>query len=166
MNYESESDQNIFCPHLRRKFFLFLVIFLLFSTFHNTPAYAAESLYFLHQDHLGSTSLVTNQGGEVVSQQVYYPYGSTRNYQAPNPNYQTTSEHQYTSQISAQPQTGLYYYNARYYNPQIAKFTQADTVQGPNRYLYVGNNPIKHTDPTGHACEGVGSECTWRYGTW
>ena len=38
----------------------------------------APSLYNIHQDHLGSTSLITNDKGEVVSQEIYYPYGETR----------------------------------------------------------------------------------------
>jgi len=86
----------------------------------------ADSLYFIHQDHLGSTSLVTDPQGSVVSQQVYYPYGETRSVTS-DVGYEML-EKQYTGQISDQDQTGLYYYNARYYNPQIAKFTQADNV--------------------------------------
>jgi hypothetical protein len=39
---------------------------------------AANTLYVLHQDHLGSTSLVTSITGTVVSQQWYYPYGEVR----------------------------------------------------------------------------------------
>src|SRR3990172_9893978 len=105
-----------------------------------------EQVNYIHQDHLGSTSLVTRNTGQVVSQQVYFPYGSTRTTNGTLP-----TEREYTSQISDQDLTGLYYYNARYYNPQIAKFTQADS-QGDtlNKYAYVGNNPIIFTDPTGN----------------
>jgi RHS repeat-associated protein len=52
--------------------------------------------------------------------------------------------------------TGLYYYNARYYDPTIGRFISADTViQNPanpqclNRYSYCLNNPLKYTDPSG-----------------
>ena len=55
------------------------------------------------------------------------------------------------------PDTGQYYYNARYYNPELRRFTQADTVipnvydpQSLNRYTYVNNNPIKLIDPSGN----------------
>jgi RHS repeat-associated protein len=51
----------------------------------------------------------------------------------------------------------LYYYGARYYDPQIGRFISADTKvpdptnpQAFNRYAYVINNPLKYTDPTGH----------------
>ena len=53
--------------------------------------------------------------------------------------------------------TGLYYYGARYYNPEIFVFTQADSVlpdvynpQELNRYSYCLNNPLKYEDPDGH----------------
>lgn len=53
--------------------------------------------------------------------------------------------------------TGLYFYGSRYYDPELARFIQADTVvpsattsQALNRYAYVKNNPLKFTDPTGH----------------
>ncbi len=65
------------------------------------------------------------------------------------PESQRAVERQYTGQVSDTPQTGLYYYNARYYSPQIALFTQADNIEGPNRYIYALGNPLKYIDPTG-----------------
>ena len=53
--------------------------------------------------------------------------------------------------------TGLYYYNARYYDPTIGRFISADSVvpdeanpQSLNRYSYVLNNPLRYNDPSGH----------------
>jgi RHS repeat-associated protein len=52
--------------------------------------------------------------------------------------------------------TGLYYYNARYYDPTIGRFISPDNTipdvnnpQAFNRYSYVVNNPIKYVDPSG-----------------
>ena len=53
--------------------------------------------------------------------------------------------------------SGLMYYGARYYDPELSQFIQPDTLiqdlynpQNLNRYSYVLNNPYKYTDPTGH----------------
>jgi len=52
---------------------------------------------------------------------------------------------------------GLYFYNARWYDPLLGRFTQADTlIPSPgdprafNRYAYTLNNPLRFTDPSGH----------------
>ncbi len=73
--------------------------------------------------------------------------------------------------------TGLMHYNARYYDPLVGRFISADTIipnpadpQQLNRYSYVGNNPIRYNDPTGH-CQTIDENgvCTiygngWDYG--
>jgi RHS repeat-associated protein len=50
----------------------------------------------------------------------------------------------------------LYYYGARWYDPQIGRFIQPDTIvpsaqgtQAFDRYAYVNNNPLRYTDPSG-----------------
>ena len=47
---------------------------------------------------------------------------------------------------------------SRFYDPAIGRFLQPDTIvpdpanpQSLNRYSYVLNNPMRYTDPTGHA---------------
>ena len=58
------------------------------------------------------------------------------------------------------------FYNARYYDPGIGRFTQVDTIvpnmfnpQSLNRYAYVRNNPVRYTDPSGFKpCGGVGEQ--------
>ena len=49
-------------------------------------------------------------------------------------------------------ETTLYYYRARYYNPQIGRFLNEDPTSfrgGINFYTYVRNGPITYTDPRG-----------------
>ncbi|MCR3905882.1 MAG: RHS repeat-associated core domain-containing protein [Tenericutes bacterium] len=55
-------------------------------------------------------------------------------------------------------ETGLYYLNARYYNPSIGRFISADSInyldpsseQGLNLYAYCVNNPVMMVDPNGN----------------
>ena len=54
-------------------------------------------------------------------------------------------------------ESDLYYLNARYYDPKIARFLSVDTYKGQlndplslNLYTYCVNNPIVYYAPTGH----------------
>jgi hypothetical protein len=56
------------------------------------------------------------------------------------------------------------FFNARWLDPAIGRFAQADSiippgVQGYDRYAYVNNNPMRYTDPTGHICREDGHGC-------
>ena len=108
-----------------------------------------EALYYLLGDHLGSTSITLNATGQFVAELRYKAFGETR-YTKNN----TPTDYRYTGQLQ-QAEIGLYYYGARWYDPMLGRFTQADTViaagvQGMDRYAYTGNNPINFTDPSGH----------------
>ena len=81
----------------------------------------------------------------------YHPYGETW--------FQEGSEDiapKYNGQELDQ-ESDFYYFNARHYDPELARFVTADvvvdgedTTAGWNRYMYVHGNPIKYKDPTGH----------------
>ena len=112
-------------------------------------------MYYLHGDHLGSTSLTTDNAGVVVSEVRYHPYGLERWTAGESP-----TDFGFTSQRK-DSYIKLLDYNARYYSPVLGRFVSPDTIVpeptssgGFNRYRYVRNNPLKYTDPTGHQeCE-------------
>jgi RHS repeat-associated protein len=117
-------------------------------------AFGQEAVYLLHGDHLGSTTVVSTLSGGFVSSQHYKPWGEVRHAVGELP-----TDYGFTGQRSEMDGIGLYYYNARWYDPVIGRFVQADPivplssqgVQAFDRYAYVNNNPVKYNDPTGHS---------------
>ena len=66
---------------------------------------------------------------------------------------------------------GLYYMRARYYNPDIKRFVNADILAGSitdgrtlNRYAYVNGNPISFVDPFGLSAEETEENDGWLHG--
>lgn len=108
------------------------------------------TLQFIHTDHINSSNVITDASGNQSALLEFDPYGSTVTHTgSANPKHKFTGQEEDSS-------TRLYYYGARYYDPQLGRFITADpTVQHPtdpqdfNRYAYARNNPIRFTDPTG-----------------
>jgi RHS repeat-associated protein len=114
-------------------------------------ASSGESAVYIHPDHLGSASLVTDAQGNLVQDLAYQPFGEIAVSNGNSP-----LHHKYTGQ-EHDSETGLYFYNARYYDPHLGRFITADSIvpsagdpQSLNRYAYVRNNPIIYDDPSGH----------------
>ncbi|MEW5956352.1 MAG: PKD domain-containing protein [Chloroflexota bacterium] len=108
-------------------------------------------VYYLHTDHLGSTTLLTDQSGNEVSRVHYAPYGSIISSTGTLP-----TDRLYTGQ-RFEPGLELYDYRARFYDPWVGSFLSPDTlVPDParpasfNRYSYVYGNPVRYSDPSGH----------------
>lgn len=118
-----------------------------------------NGMYFYHPDHLGSINMITDGYGNPasgpepgVSYVSYEPYGSINRNDSYGPD---IFRYKYTGQIEDK-ETGLYYYKARYYDPILGRFLQADSqvmpdsTNGMNRYMYVDGNPVNYRDPSGH----------------
>lgn len=106
---------------------------------------------YYHSDHLGSSNVITDGSGNRIANYEYQPYGKTSKQTGTD-----ITNHKFTGK-ELDDSTGLYYYGARYYDPEIGRFITADTIvqhpndpQDLNRYAYCRNNPIKYVDPTGH----------------
>ncbi|MHC1730429.1 MAG: RHS repeat-associated core domain-containing protein [Bacteroidales bacterium] len=90
------------------------------------------------------------------SEQRYSAWGSSRYTSGAAP-----TKEKYTGQLEAE--TGLYFYNARWYDPALGRFISPDSIVpdkgnplGLDRYAYVANNPISRIDTNGH-CWGIAS---------
>jgi RHS repeat-associated protein len=130
------------------------------------------TLSYMLGDHLGSTSLVTDSNGALITETKYkacplrYRYGVLREgevrYNTPNTTLSTrytfTGQYSYVSDTATDLGNngfGLMFYNARWYDSTTGRFAQADSivpggVQGLDRYAYVSNNPMNFVDPSGH----------------
>ena len=120
-----------------------------------------NTVYYLLSDHLGSTSLTTDENGQNPVKQYYLPWGEVR-YTSGG----LQTKYTYTGQYSNVTDFGLMYYNARWYDPLLSRFSSADTIvpQPGNpldwdRYSYVRNNPINYSDPSGHRACDFTKEC-------
>src|SRR5439155_10868622 len=109
--------------------------------------------YYYHQDHLNSSSALSGSSAQLLEGNTWYAFGSV---QAATPQASFQVSGRFTGQV-LDAETGLYYYNARYYDPGLGRFIQADTIipdlanpQSYNRYSYVANNPLRYVDPPGH----------------
>jgi RHS repeat-associated protein len=113
-------------------------------------------VYYLHGDHLGSTSLTTDDQGSVVHEARYLPFGEERWVDG-----EGVTDFTFTGQRN-EAGFGLLDYNARYYSSYLNRFVSPDSIipnltdpQSLNRYSYVYNNPVRHRDGSGHCVDGL-----------
>ncbi len=132
------------------------------------PPMPARTARYLTPDPLGSTRIVTDQLGAVVSRRDYLPFGEeipvSFGIRAAIGAYGATDgvKKRFTSK-ERDLESGLDYFGARYFSGAQGRFSGADPLfnwdehvvdpQQWNRYAYVRNNPLKHTDPTGEVIE-------------
>ena len=126
--------------------------------------------YYTHSDHLGSTGFVTDTQGGLAEHLQYFPGGETWVSEHPS----QPVPQQYTGK-ELDPETNLYYYGARYYDPRTQQWQTPDPAlesyldgkpnggvyRSPNLalYTYVANNPVGLTDPNG-LWDNVGHQLT------
>ncbi len=110
---------------------------------------------WFHNDLAGSPVAATNAAGQVIWREGYYPFGERLLGPVTDNRVWFTSRRQ-------DPETGLVYMGARYYDPVAGRFLQPDpvhfvesNVHSFNRYAYANNNPYRYKDPTGTVAESL-----------
>ena len=114
------------------------------------------TLAFYHADGLGSVTSLTNSSGSAVAAYTRDSFGKVVSTADPLGN-----RYRYTAR-EWDEETGLYYYRARYYDPQNGRFISEDPMQfkaGVNFYAYVLNNPIDNSDALGLEPEKGCKDC-------
>ena len=131
-----------------------------------------DQWYFYHFDGLGSVVALSNTSGAIVEKYSYDAFGTpTVKHWGSDETWSTGDD--YSGSVSQEDnpymftgrrwddETGLYYYRARMYKPQIGRFLQTDPIgyeDGMNIYSYCVNNPFSWIDPYGMA---VGEPGFW-----
>jgi RHS repeat-associated protein len=101
---------------------------------------------YFHADGLGSITSLSNSAGTIANTYTYDSYGNLTASTGT-----LVNPFQYTARES-DPETGLYYYRARYYDPSTGRFNSEDPLGssvGVNNYSAMGNNPVKYSDAFG-----------------
>lgn len=135
---------------------------------HNT----AEILVrYIYSNHLQSASLELDESASIISYEEYHPFGTT-SYQAKNAAINAVAKrYRYTGK-ERDDESGLYYHDARYYIPWLARWVSCDPINSENYnlqkgyglektmerdfielcaspYEYAYDNPVNYIDETG-----------------
>jgi RHS repeat-associated protein len=116
---------------------------------------SASGSSYLVPDALGSTVALLDENGDISGGYAYDVYGSSVSEGDVRGN-----DIKFAGLID--DDNGLYYNNARYYQPKSARFVSADPIGlngGINDYAYVDGDPVNNVDPSGYALTSVDWTC-------
>lgn len=142
------------------------------ATAGNASALIGEETIYYHNDALGSPIIATDQGGSPLWREAYSPYGSRLLYESREKSCDAGScvpiesiwdeKHWYTGKLE-ETRTGIQYFGARWYEPELGRFLSVDPLQfrddnafSFNRYAYANGNPYRYIDPDGREVVQVG----------
>ena len=119
--------------------------------------------FYFHADGLGSVVALSDRDGRTVETYRYDVFGRTVVYDGdgrrPRAASAVGNPYFFTGR-RLDFETGLYYYRARMYSPNLGRFLQTDPIgyaDSINWYAYCGNNPVVFVDPLGLCGKGIGN---------
>ena len=131
----------------------------------------ADVTKYLHRDHLGSLTTITDSAGAVLERLSYDSYGKRRSATTWQAGSITAAEIRGYTGHEHLDDVGLIHMNGRVYDPSLGRMLSPDPVtqspenaQNYKRYAYVMNSPMRFVDPSGYqaapACPALTVECT------
>lgn len=107
---------------------------------------------FYGYDGMGNVRQLTNSTGAISDEYEYDAFGNKFTVSG------TTANNYFYRGEQWDPDLGLYYLRARYYNPLTGRFLSKDPYPGEtyqpktlHRYQYTGADPVNDVDPSGNA---------------
>ena len=110
-------------------------------------------LYYYLCDHLGSVRVLCDTAGTIVDGYGYYPFGEAR-----GDGITLGQSYRFTGKpFDSDNGLDLYYFGARYYDPELGRFLAIDPRSGSypgwSPYVYGLDNPLRYVDPDGEWVE-------------
>ena len=140
----------------------FVFVCLAFTGFTSRAALSAETVTYYYTNQQGTPLATADASGHLLGSSEYKPYGSqAAGMAAPGPGY--------TGHVN-DPDSGLVYMQARYYDPVLARFLAADPslpsaggLASFSRYSYASENPVSNVDSDGRQTLPLSSyQIDWR----
>ncbi|TCP52764.1 intein/RHS repeat-associated protein [Tumebacillus sp. BK434] len=117
-----------------------------------TDSYGGGATYYTVHNHRGDVINLTDAEGNIAATYEYDTWGVllSESGAAAKLNPYLYAGYRYDRE------TGLYYLNARYYDPTAVRLLSKDPLSQMPEYVYVHNNPVTIVDPTGLADQEPG----------
>ena len=100
--------------------------------------------YYFHYDPIGNVQFITDCYGNVTVSYVQEGFGNVL-----ATNGSLTSDNWHLTSKQLEPETGLYFFYARWYDPVVGRFITKDPIPSLYPYLYALDNPMLFIDPDG-----------------
>lgn len=114
----------------------------------------SSGIAYTFENELGSAVVITDELGRELARFIHDPWGNLMEDVSWG---NDVTPRRFTGK-ETDSVTGMIYFGARYYDPDLARFSSADSIYpggvlepaSLNRYAYVFNNPLRFVDPDGH----------------